>query len=100
MYTNYHIQKFNTLLFIDTPYIDDTFKPYGYYQELVTDEELSNPERLDALYDEEQAKESLDIDDYEDEDDPDNDVCYFENKLPSDVLTEALDILGIPWDNV
>jgi len=73
-YTNYHIQKFNTLLFIDTPYIDDTFKPYGYYQELVTDEELSNPERLDALYDEEQAKESLDIDDYEDEDDPDNDI--------------------------
>lgn len=38
--------------------------------------------------------------DFYDEDDPDNDVCYFANKLPSDVLTEALDILGIPWDNV
>jgi hypothetical protein len=59
------------LLFIETPYIDDTLKPHGYYQELVTQEELVDESRLDALYDEEEAKNSLDIDDYEVDDDID-----------------------------
>jgi len=35
-----------------------------------------------------------------DEEDSDNDVCYFTDKTPSEVLIEALEILGIPWEPV
>jgi hypothetical protein len=70
-YTNFHIQKFDTLLFIDIPFIDDALKPIGYYQELLTQEEIDDPERNEANYDEQEAKGSLDIDDYEINDDED-----------------------------
>ena len=70
-YSDYNIQRFDILLFTETPFIDDTLKPTGYYQDLLTKEEIDDPERKDAAYDEEQAKESLDIDDYEVDDDID-----------------------------
>ena len=70
-YANYNIQRFDILLFTDTPFIDETLKPSGYYQELLTKEEIDDPDRKDAAYDELEAKESLDIDDYEVDDDID-----------------------------
>jgi len=70
-YSDYHVQRFDTLLFNETPFIDETLKPSGYYHELLTKEEINDPERIEAIYDEEQAKESLDIDDYEADDDID-----------------------------
>ena len=70
-YTNFHIQKFDTLLFIDTPFIEDALKPTGYYQDLLTQDEIDDPEREEANYDEQEAKGSLDIDDYEVNDDED-----------------------------
>jgi hypothetical protein len=73
-YTNFHIQKFDTLLFIDTPFIDDTLKPSGYYQDLLTQDEIDDPEQKEANYDEQEAKDSLDIDDYEMNDDEDGAV--------------------------
>jgi hypothetical protein len=74
-YSDYHVQRFDTLLFNETPFIDETLKPSGYYHELLTKEEINDPDRVDAIneaiYDEEQAKDSLDIDDYEVDDDID-----------------------------
>jgi hypothetical protein len=70
-YANYNIQRFDILLFTDTPFIDETLKPSGYYQELLTKEEIDDHDRKDAAYDELEAKESLDIDDYEVDDDID-----------------------------
>ena len=70
-YSNYNIQKFDILLFNETPFIDEILKPSGYYQELLTKEEIDDPNRLEDLYDEEQAKESLDIDDYDVDEDID-----------------------------
>jgi hypothetical protein len=68
-YTNYHIQKFDTLLFLETPYIDDALQPVGMYQELLTKEEIDDPVVADEKYDDEEAKNALDIDDYDDGDD-------------------------------
>ena len=68
-YTNYHIQKFDTLLFLETPYIDETLQPVGMYQELLTKEEIDAPEVAEELYDDEEAKNALDIDDYDDDGD-------------------------------
>jgi hypothetical protein len=74
-YSDYNVQRFDILLFTETPFIDKTLKPSGYYQELLTKEELGDPERIEttkeSAYDEEQAKESLDIDDYDVDDDID-----------------------------
>jgi hypothetical protein len=70
-YSDYHIQRFDILLFTETPFIDEKLKPTGYYQELLNKEEIDDPERQDNKYDEEQAKDSLDIDDYDVDDDID-----------------------------
>jgi hypothetical protein len=69
-YTNYHIQKFDTLLFVEPDYFDDYIVPSGMYQELLTNEEINNPERMEEIYTNEEEKTSLDIDDYDDDDDP------------------------------
>jgi len=68
-YTNYHIQKFDTLLFVEPDYFEDYMVPTGMYQELLTKEEIIAPERLEELYDNEEEKTALDIDDYDDEED-------------------------------
>jgi len=74
-YLDYHIQRFDMLLFNETPFIDETLRPSGYYQDLLSKEEIDDPDRKeaikDAAYDEEQAKESLDIDDIDVDDDID-----------------------------
>jgi hypothetical protein len=66
-YTNYHIQKFDTLLFVEPDYFDDYIVPSGMYQELLTNEEINNPERMEEIYTNEEEKTSLDIDDYDDD---------------------------------
>ena len=74
-YSNFNIRKFDYLLIHETPYIDETLKGVGNYMELLTPEEINDPTRNEIKKeDEEQANEeatSLDIDDYEIDDDID-----------------------------
>lgn len=72
-YYDYNIRKFDFLLINedDTPYIDETLKVAGHYQELLTQEEIDDPARKEAEYDANEAFDSLDIDDYEQDDDID-----------------------------
>jgi hypothetical protein len=70
-YSNYNIRKFDFLLLNETPYIDDTLKVVGHYQELLTQQEIDDPEKKEESYSAQEAFDSLDIDDYEKDDDID-----------------------------
>lgn len=70
-YSNYHVRRFDFLLINETPYIDETLKVVGHYQELLTQQEIDDPDKKEKEYTAEQEMESLDIDDYEQDDDID-----------------------------
>jgi hypothetical protein len=70
-YSNYNVRKFDFLLINETPYIDDKLKVIGHYQELLTQQEIDDPDKKDEKYSEQEAENSLDIDDYEQDDDID-----------------------------
>ena len=70
-YSNYNVRKFDFLLINETPYIDETLKVVGHYQELLTQQEIDDPDKKDQNYTEQEAFDSLDIDDYEHDDDID-----------------------------
>jgi hypothetical protein len=70
-YSNYHVRRFDFLLINETPYIDETLKIVGHYQELLTQQEIDDPEKKDEAYSVQEAFDSLDIDDYEQDDDID-----------------------------
>ena len=70
-YFNYNIIKFDYLLLNETPYIDETLKLVGHYQELLTQQEIDDPDKKEDEYSTQEAIDSLDIDDYEVDDDID-----------------------------
>jgi hypothetical protein len=70
-YSNYNIRKFDFLLLNETPYIDETLKTVGHYQELLTKEEIDDPEKKEQEYTNKEESDALDIDDYELDDDID-----------------------------
>ena len=70
-YSNYNIRKFDFLLLNETPYIDDTLKIVGHYQELLTQQEIDDPNKKEEAYSTQEAFDSLDIDDYDVDDDID-----------------------------
>ena len=70
-YSNYNVRRFDFLLINETPYIDETLKVIGHYQELLTQQEIDDPDKKDQVYSEQEAFDSLDIDDYEQDDDVD-----------------------------
>ena len=55
----------------ETPYIDETLKIIGHYQELLTQHEIDDPDKKEQVYSEQEAIDSLDIDDYDKDDDID-----------------------------
>jgi hypothetical protein len=65
------VRRFDFLLINETPYIDETLKIVGHYQELLTQQEIDDPEKKDEQYSAQEAFDSLDIDDYEQDDDVD-----------------------------
>ena len=75
---NVNLRKYDFYLLNETPYIDPSIKNYGFFQELLNNEEIDDIKEKN--YDAKQEMTSLDIDDY-DKDDPD-----------SDGISEALDI--------
>jgi hypothetical protein len=70
-YSNYNVRKFDFLLLNETPYIDETLKVIGHYQELLTQQEIDDPDKKEESYSAQEAFDSLDIDDYEQDDDID-----------------------------
>ena len=70
-YSNYYVRRFDFLLINETPYIDETLKVVGHYQELLTQQEIDDPEKKDEVYSTQEAFDSLDIDDYDQDDDID-----------------------------
>jgi hypothetical protein len=68
---NYDIRRFEYLVLGDVPYIDDTVHPIGLYQELFSEGEIDENKIKENNYDAQEAKDSLDIDDYEVDDDID-----------------------------
>jgi hypothetical protein len=70
-YSNYNVRKFDYLLINEIPYIDDTLKVVGHYQELLTKQEIDDKEKKEENYSAQEAFDSLDIDDYEQDDDID-----------------------------
>jgi hypothetical protein len=70
-YSNYNVRKFDFLLINETPYVDETLKAVGHYQELLTQQEIDDPDSKEENYSAQEAFNSLDIDDYEQDDDID-----------------------------
>lgn len=71
---NIQIRQFDSLLLIDKEIIDDTVKGKGYYQELLSKDEIDDPEEKERDYDYNEEKSALDIDDFEINDDIDESV--------------------------
>jgi hypothetical protein len=70
-YYNYNIRQFDYYLLNDVPYIEDYLKGVGYYQELLTKEEIDNPDKKEQLITDNEELNALDIDDYDVDDDID-----------------------------
>ena len=71
-YSNYNIRKFDYLLINEVSYANDTVKVVGNYQELLTQQEIDDPNIADEKYSNLEAVDALDIDDYDVDDDIDN----------------------------
>ena len=80
-YSNTDVRKFDHILINETPYIDDNLKVVGFYQELLNNKEVEdNKEKeKEGNYDAQQAFESMDIDDYEVNDDIDDSMEALDN---------------------
>jgi hypothetical protein len=73
-YSNTQVRKFDFILINEVPYIDENLKVVGFYQELLNDTEILNEkdQNKDNNIDTKEAIDSIDIDDYEIDDDIDN----------------------------
>jgi hypothetical protein len=71
-YTNYNIRQFDYLLLNDNPYIDETLKIVGHYQELLSQQEIDDPNKKEEQYSTNEELNSLDIDDYDKDDEFDD----------------------------
>ena len=60
--------SFISYIYTDQPYIDDNLRVVGVYNELVDETEDIDEETKNALLDNIEAEGSLDIDDYESDD--------------------------------
>ena len=49
-YTNYNIRQFDYLLLNDNPHIDETLRIVGHYQELLTQQEIDDPNKKEESY--------------------------------------------------
>ncbi len=72
-YSDTQVRKFDFILINETPYIDDSLKVAGFYQELLNNKEIDEQQekQKDENIDTKEAFESMDVDDYEQDDDVD-----------------------------
>ena len=73
-YSNTQVRKFDFILINEIPLIDDNLKVIGFYQELLNNKEINDKEdrETNENIDTKEGFESIDIDDYEIDDDIDN----------------------------
>ncbi len=82
-FENTLIRKFDSLLLIDAPYIDESNRVIGFYQELVNVKEIDEEVNKEREMDMNEEQNALDIDEYDD-----NDV--YEDQDPSDDIVDNL----------
>lgn len=70
-WANSSVRKFDFILMNETPYIDEKLKVVGHYQELVSKQEIDDPNQKEEAYSNQEATDAFDIDDYEVDDDID-----------------------------
>jgi hypothetical protein len=81
-YSNTQVRKFDFILINEVPYMDEKLKVVdGFYQELLNDTEINNEkeQNKDNNIDAKEAIESIDIDDYEMDDDVDGSMEALDN---------------------
>lgn len=71
-FNNLEIERFKAFIYSDQPYINEYLRVEGVYNELKDEDEEEDEEEKNKILDNIEAAESLDIDDYED-DDPEGD---------------------------
>ncbi len=79
------IRRFDSILSIDAPYIDESSRVIGYYQELVNVKEIDENVMKEKEYDMNEEQNALDIDEYDEDD-------VYEDQDPSDDVVS--NILG------
>jgi hypothetical protein len=80
---NSQIRKFDTLLLIDAPYIDESSRVVGYYQELINVKEIDEEVMKEKEYDMNEEQNALDIDEYDEND-------LYEDEDPNDDIVDNL----------
>lgn len=72
--SSYDVRRFGFLINNDLPYVDESIQIVGIYNELLSQAEIDDPEKKESEYDAKEAKDSLDMDDYEVNDEEDEAV--------------------------
>jgi hypothetical protein len=70
-YNNFYIRQFDYFLLNDLSYIEENSLIVGYYQELLTKEEIDDPDKKEQIITDNEELNALDIDDYDVDDDID-----------------------------
>jgi hypothetical protein len=76
---NSQVRKFDSILSIEAPYIDESLRVVGYYQELVNVKEIDEEANKEKEQDMNEENNALDLDEYDENDlyedgDPNEDV--------------------------
>ena len=76
---NSQVRKFDSILSIEAPYIDESLRVVGYYQELVNVKEVDEEANKEKEQDMNEENNALDLDEYDENDlyedgDPNEDV--------------------------
>jgi hypothetical protein len=81
---NSQIRKFDAVLSVDAPYIDESSRVVGYYQELVNVKEIDEEVNKEKEYDMNEEQNALDIDEYDEND------LYEDNDANDDVVENLI----------
>ena len=81
---NSQIRKFDAVLSVDAPYIDESSRVVGYYQELVNVKEIDEEVNKEKEYDMNEEQNALDIDEYDEND------LYEDNDANDDIVDNLI----------
>jgi hypothetical protein len=81
---NSQIRKFDSLMLLDAPYIDEFSRVVGYYQELINVKEIDEEAVKEKEYDMNEEQNALDIDEYDEND------LYEDNDANEDVVENLM----------
>ena len=84
-FENSQIRKFDSILSVDAPYIDESSRVVGYYQELVSVKEIDEDANKEKEYDMNEEQNALDIDEYDEND------LYEANDANEDIVNNLIE---------